>query len=176
MRQTQAELASRLAQSAELGNEARTLARQAQEQIQAQQAKLGAVEARLVESQSQQAALEAVYQEFSRARDERALAEVEQTIGIASQQLLLGGNVPAALAALQSAESRLGNIDRAQLMPLRKSIARDIERLKALPLADITAIALQLETMIGRVDAMPLGFEHEPPKTQNAPAISASAI
>ena len=51
------------------------------------QLKLGVLESRLAESQNQQIALEALYQELSRNRDEWAYAEIEQSLAIASQQL-----------------------------------------------------------------------------------------
>jgi uroporphyrin-3 C-methyltransferase len=53
---------------------------------------LSTVEGGLAESQSQQVALEALYQQLSRGSDEWALAEIEQTLNIASQQLQLAGN------------------------------------------------------------------------------------
>jgi uncharacterized protein HemX len=88
------------------------------------------LEARLAESQSQQLALEALYQELSRNRDEWQLAEIEQVLAIAQQQLQLAGNVRAALLALQLAEGRLAKSDRPQFLPVRRALARDIERLK----------------------------------------------
>jgi hypothetical protein len=76
-----------------------------QETLAAQQAKVGVLEARLAETQSQAVALEAMYQELSSSRDERLLAEVEQAVVIAMQQLQFSGNVEAALIALQGAEA-----------------------------------------------------------------------
>ncbi|MDQ8023871.1 MAG: uroporphyrinogen-III C-methyltransferase [Moraxellaceae bacterium] len=175
LRRTQEELARRLNEGDTVAREARTLADKSHEQLQAVQAKLGAMEARLAETQGLQSTLESVYQEFSKARDERVLADVDQAVGIAAQQLQLAGNIPAALAALQSAEARLGNVERAQLLPLRRALARDIDRLKALPLADVTSMALQLETMLGRIDSLPLGFEHAPTPPARAASAPAAA-
>src|SRR6266542_1717429 len=67
---------------------------------------------RIDESQSQSLALEALYQDLSRNRDEWQLAEIEQVLAIASQQLQLARNVRAALLALQLADSRLARTDR----------------------------------------------------------------
>jgi hypothetical protein len=80
---------------------------QNQEALAGLQAKTGALEAKLAESQSQQAALDAMVQELTRNRDERLLAETEQALNIAAQQLQLAGNVEAALIALQGADARL---------------------------------------------------------------------
>lgn len=158
----QDELARRLSDSDTVGKEARALARQAQENLQDLQGKVGALESRLAESQSQQVALESMYQEFSRSRDDRVLAEVEQAVTISAQQLQLAGNVQAALFALQTADARLGSIDRPHWLPLRKAIAGDIDTLKALPQVDSAGVALKLETLIGRIDTLPLAFESGP--------------
>ena len=155
-------VASRLAASDAASEEARVAARQNQEALAALQARAGALEAKLAESQSQQAALDAMVQELTRNRDERLLAEIEQALNTAAQQLQLAGNVEAALIALQGAEARLGAAGRAQWLPLRKVIAHDIERLKALPLADVAGVALRIEGVIRAVDAMPLAFEAKP--------------
>ena len=156
------EVARRLAAGDAAAGEARALSRQNQEALAALQAKAGALEAKLAESQSQQAALDAMVQELTRNRDERLLAEIEQALNTAAQQLQLVGNVEAALIALQGADQRLAGAGRAQLLPLRKVIVRDIERLKALPLADTPGIALRIEGVIGAIDAMPLAFEAKP--------------
>jgi uroporphyrin-3 C-methyltransferase len=158
----QQEVARRLAAGDAASGEARIVAKQNQEALAALQAKTGALEAKLAESQSQQTALDAMVQELTRNRDERLLAEVEQALNMASQQLQLAGNVEAALIALQGADARLAVAGRAQFLPLRKVIAHDIERLKALPLADVPGIALRIEGVVRAVDTMPLAFEAKP--------------
>ena len=92
---------------------------------------------------SQQAALEALYRELAPSRDELALNEVEQVLVLASQQLALAGNVQAALAALQLADAKLARLDRPQLVPLRRALARDMDRLKAVPYVDVAGMSLQ---------------------------------
>ena len=99
---TQDELARRLRDIETDAREARALARQAQESMREVQGKLGALEGKLADAQSQQVALEALYQDLSRNRDEWQLAEIEQVLAIAAQQLQLSGNVRAALLALHS--------------------------------------------------------------------------
>ena len=158
----QQEVAHRLAAGDAAMGEARVVAKQNQEALAALQAKAGALEAKLAESQSQQAALDAMVQELTRNRDERLLAEIEQALNTAAQQLQLAGNVEAALIALQGADARLGAAGRAQYLPLRKVIARDIERLKALPLADVPGIALRIEGVVRAADTLPLAFEAKP--------------
>src|SRR5688500_10070644 len=115
---TQEELARRLRDIETDAREARSVARQAQEALRDTQTKLGQVELRLAESQSQQLALEALYQDLSRNRDEWQLAEIEQVLAIAQQQLQLAGNVRAALLALELAEARLARAERPPFLPV----------------------------------------------------------
>ena len=156
---TQGELARRLREIENDAREARSVARQAQDAMREAQAKVGQLEARLAESQSQQLALEALYQDLSRNRDDWQLAEVEPVLAIASPQLQLAGTVRAALLALQLAEARLARADRPQFVPIRRALARDIERLKALPGLDLPDMSLRLNALIARVDSMPLAFD-----------------
>src|SRR3954462_9629023 len=156
---TQEELARRLREIESDSREARTVSRQAQEALREAQVKVAQLENRLAESQSQQLALEALYQDLSRNRDEWQLAEIEQVLAIASQQLQLARNVRAALLALQLAESRLSRSDRPRFAPIRRALARDIERLKAAPAIDFPALALRLDNLIASVDSLPLAFD-----------------
>ena len=134
------------------------------------QAKLTLLEARLAESQSQQAALETLYRELAPSRDELALTEVEQVLVLASQQLALGGNVQAALAALQLADGKLARMDRPQLAPLRRSLARDMDELKAVPFIDVAGISAKLDQVIAVIDALPLAKDERlPPPPAEAP-------
>jgi uroporphyrin-3 C-methyltransferase len=163
------ELAQLLASADDLGRQSQLLALGAQRTVRELEVALAAVEARLGESQSQQLALEALYQDLARGRDEAALAEIEQSLIAANQQLVLAGNVKVALIALQSSDARLARIDRAQLAPLRRALARDIERLQGVPLVDAPGIALRLDRAVAAIDALTVG-----PVTQ-ADAIDRSA-
>lgn len=162
LKTTRQELARRIADSDALQREAQANVKQNREALDALQAKVGALEARLAEMQGQQLALETMYQELSRVRDDRLLAEVEQAVNVAAQQLQLAGNVEAALIALSGAEARLAKSAQPQFLPLRKLIARDIERLKAMPGADVPGIALRLDAILNAVPNLPLAFEQRP--------------
>ena len=156
---TQEELARRLRDIESDAREARSVARQAQEASRESQAKAAQLEARLAESQSQQMALEALYQDLSRNRDEWQLAEIEQVLAIASQQLQLAGNVRAGLLALQMAEARLARADRPQFVPIRRALARDIDRLKSLPAVDFAGMSARIDGLIAAADSLPLAFD-----------------
>jgi uroporphyrin-3 C-methyltransferase len=156
------EVAKKLADTETQSRESRILSEQVRTAVADAQVKLGVLESRLAESQSQQIALESLYQELSRNRDEWAYSEIEQSLYIASQQLALAGNVKGALIALQTADARLQRMDRPQLTALRKAINRDIERLKAAPHVDTVAISVRLDGLIGQVDKLPLSMEVRP--------------
>lgn len=173
----QQELAARLSAADTALAESRALAQQNQEQLTGAYARLGAVEAKLADWQSQQLALEAMYQELSRNPDERVLVEVEQAVVLASQQLSLGGNVHAALVALQSADARLAGFAAGQFAGLRRAIARDIDRLKALPALDLQGLVLRLDGLVAAADALPLAFVGSPHAAAAAPVrVPANAL
>ncbi|HTH94634.1 MAG TPA: uroporphyrinogen-III C-methyltransferase [Rhodocyclaceae bacterium] len=163
----QNDLAHRLGEGDAVANESRADSRQAKEDVQALTARVSLLEAKLNETQGQQAALETMYQELARGRDERLLAEIEQSVAIAAQQLQLAGNVEAALIALQGADTRLTQNGNAQFTNLRHLIERDIDRLKALPQADVSGMAVRLENVTALVDDLPLAYTQRPPRNQN---------
>ncbi len=166
--ETQEELARRLRDIEADAREARSVARQGQEALRESQARLAQLEGKLAEWQSQQLALEALYQDLSRNRDEWQLAEIEQVLAIASQQLQLARNVRAALLALQLADARLARADRPQFAPIRRAIARDIERLKAVPAVDFAAVTARIDNLVASIDSLPLAFDE---RTERAPAV-----
>lgn len=165
----QHELARRLSEAESFSRESRVLAAQAQEASRQAEIKVGLLESKLAESQNQQVALEALYQELSRNRDEAALAEVEQILMIASQQLQLAGNVKAALIAMQNADMRLQRIDKPQLAPLRKILAKDIERLKSIPYVDMVALSVRLDSVSRTVESLPLAADIRPESVSSGP-------
>jgi uroporphyrin-3 C-methyltransferase len=131
------------------------------------QAKIALLEARVAESQSQQAALDALYRDLAPSRDEIALTEIEQVLLVASQQLLLAGNVQSALAALQLADARLQRLERPQFLPLRRALTRDMDRLKAMPFVDVAGMSLKLDQALAAVNALPFAMDERlpPPAT-----------
>jgi uroporphyrin-3 C-methyltransferase len=138
-------------------------------------AKLALLDTRFAQSQGQRAALEALYNDLSVSRDETALAEVEQLLLIAGQQLQLSANVKAALIALQTADARLQRMGRPALNGLRKSIAKDMDRLRVLPVVDVAALNAQLDNMIAAVDDMSFPYQqHKLAEVQQPAAVTGS--
>ncbi|WP_316151145.1 fused uroporphyrinogen-III synthase HemD/membrane protein HemX [Cupriavidus sp. BIC8F] len=150
------ELARRQQSNDALVQESRVLTRNAQDTVKELQAKVGALESQVGETRDKQVALEQVYQDLMRNRDDWEIAEIQQLLTSAGQQLQLTGNVQVALAALQSADARLARADKPQYNLLRRAIARDVARMKAVPDTDLTGAAIKLDEAINQIDALPL--------------------
>jgi len=122
------------------------------------QSRVALLEGKLAEFQGQRVALEEMYRELARAPDDWLLAEVEQTLNIASRELTLAGNVRAALIALQAADQRLARADKLQVVQLRRAITQDMERLKAIPLVDTQGVSLKLDNLMAQAPTLPLAL------------------
>ncbi len=169
IRSLREEVARRLQSGDNSNNEMRGVVKSLQEDSREVQAKVSVLESRQTEAQSQQLALEQLYQDLSKNRDEWALSEVEGVLSTASQQLQLGGNVQGALIALQNADKSLSRSDKPQFIAIRRAITRDLDRLKALPTVDVPGIALRLDSVIGQIDGMPLLADERPVVSVAAP-------
>ncbi|MDX5363333.1 MAG: uroporphyrinogen-III C-methyltransferase [Pseudazoarcus pumilus] len=163
------EVAQRLAEADSRATEMRALSRQAQESIATLQGRFGALESKVAATEGQAAALESLYQEFSRTRSDRVLAEVAQAVTIAAQQLRLAGNYEAALIALQSAEARLAAPELGHLHDLRRALMKDIDAVKSHPQIDVSGMSLRLELLFSHIDRLPLAYAVEP--IDSAPAM-----
>jgi uroporphyrin-3 C-methyltransferase len=174
--QVQQEVARRLSEVEGMNKANQTLVSQNQELVRELGGKLSLLESKYAETQNQRAALESLYQDMSSSRDKTVLAEVEQMLLIAGQQLQLSANVKAALIAMQQADSRLQRLNRPAFGGLRKSISADIDKLRVLPNIDVPATNLRLDGVIGAVDALPLAqdirIQQEAPVPDIRPADS----
>lgn len=170
------ELAQRLQSGDNANSQTKLIASRVDDEVKTLQGKVAVLEARQLESQGQQLALEQLYQDLAKNRDDWALAEVEQVLSTASEQLQLAGNVRGALIALQNADARLTRADRPQFIAIRRAIAKDIDNLKSLPSVDLTGIAVRLDTLVAQIDSMPLLSDEKPglvapaPKSRLTPA------
>ncbi len=156
------EVAKRLQSGDVVNTETKVIVKSAQETVTELQAKVNVLESKQIEAQSQQLALEQLYQDSFKKREDWALAEIEQVLSTASQQLQLAGNVQGALIALQNADARLARSDTPQFVVVRRAIGNDIQRLKALPSLDLTGVALRLDSVISQIDTMPLLSDEKP--------------
>lgn len=124
------------------------------------QAKLALVEARVNESAGQYATLSGMYQELTKDRSDWLLSEVEHTLGVASQQLQLAGNVSGAISALEGVQTRLAQVDNPGLIGVKRAVAKDLETLKALPYLDTVGLTVKLDTLMLGAETLPLVIDH----------------
>ncbi|OWY41004.1 hypothetical protein CEK28_01665 [Xenophilus sp. AP218F] len=175
---TRQELARRLAEGSGSNKELRAMVEQSLATARATDGKLAMVEARVNESAGQYATLNGMYQELTKNRTDWLLSEVEHTLAIASQQLQLAGNVPAAVSALEMVDARLAKFDRPQLIAVKKAVATDLEKLKALPYLDSVGLTVKIDRLMLSVDSLPLavdGHRLGAPGPAKTPAIPADA-
>jgi uroporphyrin-3 C-methyltransferase len=175
--QVRQELAAKLAEMDGANKANQNLLAQNQEVVRELGGKLSLLESKYAEAQNQRAALEALYQEMSSSRDQTALAEVEQMLMIAGQQLQLSANVKAALIAMQHADNRLQRLDRPALAGLRKSINHDIDKLRALPIIDAASINTRIDSVVAEIDTLPLSqdIRAQAEKPLPVPAVAENA-
>lgn len=162
MQSLEVQLARRIGEFDAASREARAAAKAANAALADLQSRLMALENQALETQNQQVALNAMYQELANSADERVVADIEQTLLLAQQQLQMAGNVRAALIGLEAADSRLAQLGKAQFAGLRKAIVQDMERLKLLPAADIDGISARLEALMQAADGLKTEAESEP--------------
>lgn len=153
------ELARRLAEGSGASKEQRAIAEQAMMAARATDGKLALLEARVNESAGQYATLNGMYQELTKNRTDWLLSEIEHSLAIASQQLQLAGNVSAAISALEMVDARLAKFDRPQLISVKKAVASDLEKLKALPYLDSVGLTVKLDRLMLGVDSLPLAVD-----------------
>lgn len=149
-------LANRQAEGNGAAKELRGLTEQALGAARATDAKLALLDSRVTESAGQYATLNGMYQELTKTRSDWLLSEVEHTLAIASQQLQLAGNVPAAISALQMVDARLAKFDQPQLITVKKAVATDLEKLKALPYLDTVGLTVKLDRLMLSSTSLPL--------------------
>lgn len=89
-------------------------------------------------------------------RDDLLLFEVERLVTLATHDLQLTRQSATALAALELADARLAATNAPRWLALRRALARDIERLRAVPALDIAGIALRLDQLIAGADVWPM--------------------
>jgi uroporphyrin-3 C-methyltransferase len=156
IRDLKTELGRRLAESGKDVSETRLLARNADDAMRQVSEKVARIDSQMVTSQQQQQALETLYKELAQGRDQWALAEIEQVLLTAAQQLQLAGNVKAAIIALEGADIRLQRLDKPQFTALRRAIAADLAKLRAVPSLDEVGASARIEALVTRIPNWPL--------------------
>lgn len=154
------DMARKLAEFDGAIKENRLLARNADDAVRESAARLAQLEAQLTGSREQQQALETLYKELARDRDQWTLSDIEQILLTASQQIQLAGNIKAAIIGLETADQRLLRLDKPQFTRLREAIGNDLARLHATPFVDQTGVSLRLNALAENIEQWPLSSAH----------------
>lgn len=150
------ELVRRQQGSAEQAAEAHLMAKQAQELTQDATAKVTLLEARLSEVALQRSQLEELMQSLSRSRDENMVTDIDAGIRVALQQTSITGSAEPLVAALRSADERLARAAQPRLDGVRRAVARDLDRVRAVGVPDINSLLIKLDEVVRLADDLPL--------------------
>ncbi len=162
VRSSERELVQRQQDSAVLATEATLVARQAQEGAREAAAKVALLEARLNEVAVQRSQLEALVQSVARSRDENLVGDAESALRAGLQQSSLTGSAEPLVAALKQLDDRFARANQPRLEPVRRAIARDLDRVKAANVADVATLSIKLDEAVRMVDELPLLSAAEP--------------
>jgi len=136
--------------------EARALAKQAQDAARAAEAKVALLDGRVAETALQRSQLEELIQQLSRSRDENMLADVDAAVRVAAQQSALTGSAEPLIAALRQAEERLARLNQPRVERVRRALARDLDRVKAVAVVDIPSLTIKLDEAVRSIDELPM--------------------
>jgi uroporphyrin-3 C-methyltransferase len=92
---------------------------------------------------------------------------------VAQQQATITGSAEPLVAALKQADERLARYNQPRLEGVRRAIARDIDRVKAVGVPDISALSIKLDEAMRLIDELPLLSQAEPRKESAKPAVAA---
>ncbi len=84
------------------------------------------------------------------------LAEADYLIKLAGRKLFLEKDIISAVRLLETADQRVASLNEPNLMPLRKSIAKDAQALKAMARVDREGLVLKLITLQQHIDSLPI--------------------
>ncbi len=154
--------------------EAHAMAKQAQEAARAAESKVGLLEARVAETVLQRSQLEDLIQQLSRSRDENVLADVDAAVRVAVQQSAITGSAEPLVSALRQAEERLARMNQPRLERVRRSLARDLDRVRAVAVTDLASLTIKIDEAVRTVDELPLVSQPERRAAAARPAASAS--
>ncbi len=154
--------------------EARALAKQAQDAARAAESKVGMLEARVAETALQRSQLEDLIGQLSRSRDENVLADVDAAVRVAVQQSAITGSAEPLASALRQAEERLARMNQPRVERVRRALARDLDRVRAVAITDIASLTIKLDEAVRTVDDLPLLAQPERRSAAAAPAAAAS--
>jgi uroporphyrin-III C-methyltransferase len=153
--------------------EAKALAKQANDSARAAESKVALLEGRVAETALQRTQLEDLIQQLSRSRDENVLADVDAAVRVAVQQSAITGSAEPLAQALRQSEERLARMNQPRVERVRRALARDLDRVRAVAVTDIASLTMKLDEAMRSIDELPLLAQ--PERRQAAPSRAAAA-
>jgi len=132
------------------------MAKQSQELTRETAAKTALLEARLAEVALQRSQLEELIQSMSRSRDENVVVDIEASLRVALQQTSITGSAEPLVAALRQADERLARYKQPRMEGVRRAVARDLDRVRAVSVVDISTLTIKLDEVVRLLDELPL--------------------
>ena len=96
------------------------------------------------------------------------LAEAEYLIKLALHQIQYDGDVNTAMTLLYTADQRISDLNDPAMLPLRRTIAGDIQTLKGLEQIDVAGLVAQLMGLQQQVAQLPLASAMLPEESEQA--------
>ena len=91
------------------------------------------------------------------------------------QQAALTGSAEPVVAALKQIDERFARANQPRLEPVRRAVARDLDRVKAASVADVATLSIKLDEAVRLVDELPLLSAAEPRRDLARGAAAAAA-
>jgi uncharacterized protein HemX len=104
--------------------------------------------------------LQALQRQIGQTKSEVMIADAEYLLNVASQKLILVGDVDSALKAMETADELLRLAADPALFKVRQALAREITALKALSSPDLVGISASILALEGQVASLPLRLPH----------------
>jgi uroporphyrin-3 C-methyltransferase len=169
------ELVRRQEASQAQATEAKLAAKQSAELVRDTAAKVSLLDARLAEVALQRGQLEELIQSMSRSRDENVVGDIEAAIRVALQQGQITGSAEPLVATLKQADERLLRYKQPRMEGIRRAVARDLDRVKAVSVVDVSTLTIKLDEVVRMADELPLVSGDAPARPREERAADVAA-
>lgn len=105
----------------------------------------------VISNQQLSQAIDRLYRQKGKTRNDWILSEVEYLLLIANHGLTLSGDVNTAIRALESADTRLLDMGDPSIISIRSAIADELAKLQSVPQVDMSGVMLKLGSLIKQI-------------------------
>lgn len=152
---------------------AKTASEQTSVELHQASEKLAVLDARVRDLTAYREQMRDLVQTVVEARDESLLASLDASLLLAQDQAQLTDNPQPMVVALRAAKRRIAQSTDARLIPVRHAVERDLQRLKLVQVPDTAGLLARLDTLLARIDDLPLPADVRSRMAGAAPAEAA---